>query len=60
MEGKTTIVIAHRLSTLLQLDRILVFKNGKIIEDGTIDELLQGKGHFAALWHKQMKGFVPR
>lgn len=40
MQNKTTIVIAHRLSTLLNMDRILVFENGNIIEDGSHNELL--------------------
>ncbi|CAN7950677.1 unnamed protein product, partial [Ixodes hexagonus] len=50
MEGKTTIIIAHRLSTLTNVDRILVFDNGKIIEDGSQQELLSQNGHFAKLW----------
>lgn len=59
MQGKTTIVIAHRLSTLLQMDRILVFDNGKIIEDGTHEALLKRKGLYKTLWDSQIGGFLP-
>jgi ATP-binding cassette subfamily B protein len=60
MANKTTIVIAHRLSTLRNMDRILVFDNGTIIEDGTLDTLLANKnGHFAKLWQMQVSGFIP-
>lgn len=55
MRGRTTIVIAHRLSTLANMDRILVFHKGKIVEDGTIQELLQKNGHFATLWKIQQE-----
>lgn len=59
MQGKTTIVIAHRLSTLAEMNRILVFDNGQIIEDGTHDELLKQKGHYARMWTMQAGGFLP-
>lgn len=59
MEGRTTIVIAHRLSTLSGMDRILVFKEGKIIEEGTHDELLELDGHYATMWNMQAGGFLP-
>lgn len=59
MCGKTTIVIAHRLSTLADMDRILVFDHGRIIEDGTKDALLAKPGHFARLWEMQVNGFLP-
>jgi ATP-binding cassette, subfamily B, bacterial len=59
MEGRTTIVIAHRLSTLAGMDRILVFKDGKIIEEGTHHELLEMGGHYAAMWDMQAGGFLP-
>ena len=59
MQHKTTLVIAHRLSTLNGMDRILVFHHGRIIEEGTQAELLKKKGHFAHLWQMQSNGFLP-
>lgn len=59
MRNKTVIVIAHRLSTLSHLDRILVFHEGKVVEDGNHSELLQLKGHYAHLWAIQAGGFLP-
>lgn len=59
MQNRTTIVIAHRLSTLADMDRILVFQKGKIIEDGTKENLLNMNGHFAKLWQMQTNGFLP-
>ena len=59
MQKKTTIVIAHRLSTLLHMDRILVFKHGKIVEDGTHAELLARGGVYTTLWNAQVGGFLP-
>lgn len=58
MEGKTVIAIAHRLSTLRQMDRILVMQNGAIIEDGTHEELIRRSGHYAKLWEMQSGGFL--
>jgi ATP-binding cassette subfamily B protein len=57
MQGKTTLIIAHRLSTLLKMDRILVFDRGRIIEDGTHKDLLKGKGLYKTLWDAQIGGF---
>lgn len=59
MQGKTTIVIAHRLSTLLHMDRILVFDKGKIVEDGTHQQLLSKGGLYKTLWDAQVGGFLP-
>lgn len=59
MISKTTIVIAHRLSTLLNMDRILVFDNGKIIQDGTHKELIKQKGLYKNMWEAQVCGFLP-
>ncbi len=50
MQDKTTIVIAHRLSTLLDMDRILVFDKGKIVEDGTHKKLLSNNGLYKTSW----------
>ncbi len=58
MDGKTSLVIAHRLSTLLHMDRILVFDQGKIIEDGTHNELLAKVGLYKTLWDAQVGGFL--
>lgn len=59
MRGKTTIIIAHRLSTLSSMDRILVFDQGKIVEDGNKEELLKKNGYFSKLWNMQVNGFLP-
>ncbi len=59
MKGRTCIVIAHRLSTLSGMDRILVFKEGKVVEDGTHDELLSAGEHYAEMWNMQAGGFLP-
>jgi ATP-binding cassette subfamily B protein len=59
MQNKTTIVIAHRLSTLLRMDRILVFDRGKIVEDGTHAELLKTKKLYSKLWNTQTRDFLP-
>ena len=58
MNGKTVIAIAHRLSTLREMDRILVFENGKIIEDGNHEDLLRNEGRYASLWAHQAGGFI--
>jgi len=56
MEHKTTIVVAHRLSTLQIMDRILVFDHGKIVEDGNHQELLAQNGVYKKLWDAQIGG----
>ena len=58
IQGRTVIAIAHRLSTLLAMDRILVLDKGKIVEDGTHVELLQKGGIYARLWAHQAGGFI--
>ncbi|MBT8446356.1 MAG: ATP-binding cassette domain-containing protein, partial [Gammaproteobacteria bacterium] len=60
MENKTVAVIAHRLSTIAHLDRILVFHEGKVVEDGSHDELLRLEGHYARMWTMQAGGFLPQ
>jgi ATP-binding cassette subfamily B protein len=55
---KTVIAIAHRLSTLNNVDRILVVDEGKIVESGTKDELLKKNGKFAELWNHQKNGLI--
>jgi ABC-type multidrug transport system fused ATPase/permease subunit len=58
MVGKTVIAIAHRLSTLREMDRIIVLENGVIVEDGTHDALVRYGGVYAKLWHHQSGGFL--
>ncbi len=58
MKGRTSIVIAHRLSTLFNMDRILVFDHGQVIEDGKHEELIALGGHYATLWNMQAGGFL--
>lgn len=58
MKGKTTIVVAHRVHTLLNMDRILVFHQGSIVETGTHNELLSKKGNYKMLWDGQKNGFI--
>jgi ATP-binding cassette subfamily B protein len=59
MSGKTVLVIAHRLSTIANLDRILVFDQGRIVEDGGHEELLSRRGAYWRLWKQQSHGFLP-
>jgi ATP-binding cassette subfamily B protein len=58
MEGKTVIAIAHRLSTLAAMDRIVVLDDGRIVEDGTHDDLLARGGLYARYWNRQSGGFI--
>ncbi len=58
MQNKTTLIIAHRLSTLLHMDRILVFDQGTIVEDGSHEELLEKDGLYKKLWEAQIGGFL--
>jgi ABC-type multidrug transport system fused ATPase/permease subunit len=59
MKGRTTVVVAHRLSTLSNMDRIIVMDSGRIVEDGSFQELLRAGGTFARLWNLQAGGFLP-
>ena len=58
MKGKTVIAIAHRLSTLVHMDRILVMEAGRIVEDGSHSDLLKNDGLYAKLWSQQSGGFL--
>jgi ATP-binding cassette, subfamily B, bacterial len=53
LEGRTALVIAHRLSTIVNADRILVFDQGRIVEQGRHDELVQADGLYAELYRTQ-------
>jgi ATP-binding cassette subfamily B protein len=59
MEGKTVLAIAHRLSTLAQMDRLIVMDEGRIVEQGTHEGLLAEGGLYARYWHRQSGGFLP-
>jgi ATP-binding cassette subfamily B protein len=58
MEGRTAIVIAHRLSTVQKMDRIIVLSEGEIAEQGTHKELIKQNGIYASLWSHQSGGFI--
>jgi len=58
MKGKTVIAIAHRLSTIAHLDRLIIMEEGRIIEDGTHQALLEKSGLYARLWTMQSGGFL--
>ena len=58
MEGKTVIAIAHRLSTIARMDRLIVLDEGRIVEQGSHDELLALHGHYEKLWRHQSGGFL--
>jgi ATP-binding cassette subfamily B multidrug efflux pump len=58
MQGKTVIAIAHRLSTIARMDRLVVMDGGRIVEQGTHEELLRAGGHYALLWKRQSGGFL--
>jgi ATP-binding cassette subfamily B protein len=58
MKGRTALVIAHRLSTVQRMDRIVVLDEGRIIEQGNHAELLKKKGIYSELWNHQTGGFI--
>ena len=57
MEGRTALVVAHRLSTVSSLDRIVVLSHGVIVEDGTHQELVEQGGEYARLWSRQIGAY---
>jgi ATP-binding cassette subfamily B multidrug efflux pump len=58
MEGKTVLAIAHRLSTIAAMDRLIVMDQGRIVEEGTHQQLLARGGIYARLWAHQSGGFL--
>ena len=58
MEGKTVIAIAHRLSTIAAMDRLIVLDGGRVVEQGSHDELLAQGGIYAQLWSRQTGGYL--
>lgn len=58
MRGKTVIAIAHRLSTLTEMDRLIVLDKGRIVETGTHEQLASAGGIYGDLWHRQSGGFL--
>ena len=53
MEGRTSFIVAHRLSTIQEADKILVMRDGRIVEQGKHEELLEKRGFYAQLYHSQ-------
>lgn len=58
MQGKTVLAIAHRLSTLAEMDRIIVMDQGGIVEEGTHEALLAKGGRYTQFWSRQSGGFI--
>jgi ATP-binding cassette, subfamily B, bacterial len=58
MDGRTALVVAHRLSTVARMDRLIVLDRGQIIEQGSHEELLRAQGTYAKLWRHQSGGFL--
>ena len=58
MRDRTALVVAHRLSTVVRMDRLVVLDRGRVLEQGSHGELLQSAGTYARLWHHQSGGFL--
>ena len=59
LANRTALVIAHRLSTVRRMDRLVILERGRIAEDGTHEDLLRRGGIYASLWSQQSGGFLP-
>jgi subfamily B ATP-binding cassette protein MsbA len=59
-QGRTTLVVAHRLHTIMHADCILVVENGRVVESGRHDELLRKGGRYASFYRLQLKEQAPR
>ena len=59
MKGKTVIAIAHRLSTIAAMDRLIILDQGKVVEQGKHEDLIQSNGIYAQLWKHQTGGYLP-
>ncbi|MGE3830145.1 MAG: ABC transporter ATP-binding protein, partial [Parvibaculaceae bacterium] len=60
MQGKTVIAVAHRLSTIAAMDRLIIMDQGRIVEEGSHQTLLHKGGLYADLWTRQSGGFIAR
>ena len=58
MADRTALVVAHRLSTVARMDRLVVLDRGRLAETGTHDQLLESGGLYAELWSRQSGGFL--
>ena len=58
MQGRTSFVVAHRLSTVASLDRIVVLDGGRVVEDGPHAELIEAGGAYANLWSRQTGAYL--
>ena len=58
MQGRTALVVAHRLSTVARMDQLVVLDQGRVVEQGSHGELIERDGTYARLWRHQSGGFL--